>query len=1183
MTRGQAPRYAVAVPPRQLAALRKPASLRSLAAFASLLSLLALPAVAQAAEETATINFDDLPSLTRVTNQYEATKGILFASPFEYGFADSEPGNGSADAAAFCGAPYTREDSMTSSPPNEAVFSCGGGEFPIAGTFAVLTNYARKVSAKVGDPELPGSNTFRLDAYNVEKELIGSAEATSLTQEINTPISFEAPGGKYEIAYFALYRRIPQNDESFLVGMDDIELITDSAQAPAISIAASVGGRLPQGTKSERQVSIVRHNHSEGPVELKAQGLPSGVSASFNPAILNSTETKSTLTLAVAENAPTAETTGVLEALPKVVKAGTATSTVPVTLAVVAPFNVYVGLASSIPASTTITAPPCSTAAVGVRTTIEAPFSSPVSLALSTSGETPDVSSLTLEKTVLEPSDFNLSGVNEQTLRITRNGNGASAGSFNVYVLGTSGSFFEPAATVIVTRGAPVVSSISTSSGRTPQALQAGTPVTISGSGFCPGTTVQFGNSKAVATPSINSNGTQLTMNVPRLATSGPVSVTSGGASASAPTPMTIDSYRNVNGYPFHNYLPSIDFEQLTDAFGEDQTYDTIDLCWPFGCNIHFRDPMAMILNAIANASLDSGACFGISLSSQRFLEGDRSLSEFPPGSASNIFGLEGQGGPSGQLTNFINAMHVSQLSTEFLSHWLTTSTSQGTAGGVSMSKSVFEEIQSVLNSGRHPLVALQEGGTGHVVVAYDLEGAPGDYYIDVYDSNDPFGQGGDENSTDGSHHQQNWETSRIHVGSDGEWTLPSTGISGGVTGLVVTDPASLPTHPTMPTGLGLLKAIGGGLFGSAGPGSTTGAGHMAPPPSTVTQLSDSAGHTLFAANGALNTNPATRLAAAPFSPLVGARAHSAANDAQPPIILLPPGVGALKATITGTGTGPDTHTLIGHGFAGQIDTQASNGVKDTLALLPGGGQVGFSTAAAHKPLTLTLIGAASKERRTAQISTTSFGGPGDVLAFTGGQSGLAFTHHGAATTFSLTLSGLGPRSAPSVFQSGPLHITAGATARIGAIRWSALAGSTLRIRIGGRTLVVHNHAHAAHLASIGSLRAKKGRGGAVSLSIAAALHQLPAGAQVAFAWTVHSGRRVVATHATLAHFQTGSRCYVHGICVRPGAPSSASYTFTFKPKRKGRYSLTGTVTVVTIQGVTQSASRASRTLSFKV
>ncbi len=1136
-------------------------------ALATLLLLLAMPTVASAAVEETTLNFDGLEPMTYVSNQYEG-QGLIFASAYEFGFKDSEPGNGEAAAQAFCRAPFIREyGSLTSSPPNEASFDCDGGEFPEAGTFAVLTNYAKKVSVNVGDPELPGSNTFRIDAYNVERELLGHSQVTTSLQEVKTPLSFEAPG--YEIAYVAIYRSVPQNDESFGVGMDDLTLTTESGLAPAISIAAGPSGRIAQGTQQKHPVSIVRHNHSSGKVELAATGLPTGVEATFEPAVLSGTETKSTLTLTVPSGAPLSEATGALEARPLEAKAGKVTSSVPITLDVVAPFNVYVGLSSSIPAETSVTMPPCSRATVGVRSTIEPGFSAPLSLTLSTSGETRDISELSLEKNVLEAGDFNLSGVNEQGLHISRfvSNEATSANPLKVYVTGSSSPFLEPSATVNVIRSGPTVSSLSSSSGYTPQSTQAGTPVTIAGSGFCPQTKVEFGNPSAVvAVPSssINSSGTQLTVNVPPLATSGPVTVISGGVPATSAPSMTIDSYRNTRGYQFHNYDPSIDFEQLTDAFGEDQTYDTIDLCWPFGCNVKFRDPFAMILNAIANASLDSGACFGISLSSQRFLEGDASLSEFAPGSAPNIFGLEGHGGPSGGLTNFINAMHVSQLSVEFLSHWLAKSTSQGTEGGVAMSQAVFEEIQSVLRAGRHPLVALQEGSTGHVVIAYNLEGAPGNYYIDVYDSNDPFGEGGDENNTsDGSHHQHNWETSRIHVGSDGEWELPSTSISGGVTGLVVTDPASLPTHPTIPTGLGLIKAIGGGLFGSAGPGSTTGAGHTAPPPSTVTQLSDGAGHTLFAANGALNTNPATRLAAAPFSPLVGTRAHSAANGAQAPIILLPPGVGALKATISDTGTGPDTHTLIGHGFAGQIDTQASTGGKDTLALLPGGGQVGFSTEAAHKPLTLTLVAAASNERRTAQISTTSFAGPGDTLAFTAGQSGLAFTHHGGATTFSLTLSGLGPRSAPSIFQSGPLHIAAGATAHIGAIRWSSLAGSSIRVTIGGRTIVVHNRLRASRLASVKTLSAKKGRHGTVSLTIAAALHHAPAGAQLAFIWTVQSGGRVLARHTALE---------------RAGR-TSASYTF--KPAHKGRFTLTGTVVVVTISGVAQTTSKASRRLTF--
>ena len=218
-------------------------------------------------------------------------------------------------------------------------------------------------------------------------------------------------------------------------------------------------------------------------------------SASFAPTVLHGTETTSTLTLTVADNAPLGEATGLLEAEPKTVKAGSIPSTVPITLSVAPPFSVYVGLASSIPASTTVTAPPCSTTAVGVRTTVEAPFAGPVSMSLSTEGDA--ARGCWRWKNFLASSDFGGVGENEQALRITRNGNGPASGAFKVLVTGSNGPFVEPAATVNVERGLPIVNSISASVGWAPVALQPGTLVTLKGSGFCPGTTVQFGNAKS--------------------------------------------------------------------------------------------------------------------------------------------------------------------------------------------------------------------------------------------------------------------------------------------------------------------------------------------------------------------------------------------------------------------------------------------------------------------------------------------------------------------------------------------------------------------------------------------------------------------------------------------------------------------------------------------------------------
>ena len=108
----------------------------------------------------------------------------------------------------------------------------------------------------------------------------------------------------------------------------------------------------------------------------------------------------------------------------------------------------------------------------------------------------------------------------------------------------------------------------------------------------------------------------------------------------------------------------------------------------------------------------------------------------------------------------------------------------------------------------------LRDGTEGHVVVAYNVEGAPPDWYIDVYDSNDPFNYQGNENTPDGSLHEAQFQASRIHVGSGGNWSLPSTNISGDMTGLVVADPASLFYSTMVTSPSGLVNVI----FGSAGP-----------------------------------------------------------------------------------------------------------------------------------------------------------------------------------------------------------------------------------------------------------------------------------------------------------------------------------------------------------------------------
>ena len=166
----------------------------------------------------------------------------------------------------------------------------------------------------------------------------------------------------------------------------------------------------------------------------------------------------------------------------------------------------------------------------------------------------------------------------------------------------------------------------------------------------------------------------------------------------------------------------------------------------------------------------------------------------------------------------------------------------------------------------------------------------------------------------------------------------------------------------------------------------------------------------------------------------------------------------------------------------------------DKLTLDPAAG-AGFATTAPSKPLTLKLIGAMGKDRRTVEITTTSFSGAGDLLSFTDSSSGLSFIHNGPATTFTISLWSQGPTSAPTLFQSDPLPIGAGETARLDSIQWDLLTDTTLKVTSGGRTVTVANRLPPPRSATIDSLQVTKVGDRTAKLTIRAGLRELRAGA----------------------------------------------------------------------------------------
>src|SRR5215831_4603926 len=88
---------------------------------------------------------------------------------------------------------------------------------------------------------------------------------------------------------------------------DNVSLTQPAPPTPNFSLSASPSGvTVTQGASGTSSVTVIPQNGFNGSVSLSASGLPSGVSASFNPASATST---STLTLTASSTAATGTAT----------------------------------------------------------------------------------------------------------------------------------------------------------------------------------------------------------------------------------------------------------------------------------------------------------------------------------------------------------------------------------------------------------------------------------------------------------------------------------------------------------------------------------------------------------------------------------------------------------------------------------------------------------------------------------------------------------------------------------------------------------------------------------------------------------------------------------------------------------------------------------------------------------
>src|SRR5262249_40311374 len=157
--------------------------------------------------------------------------------------------------------------------------------------------------------------------------------------------------------------------------------------------------------------------------------------------------------------------------------------------------------------------------------------------------------------------------------------------------------------------------------------------------------------------------------------------------------------------------------------------------------------------------------CFGFGLATQRLMHFDEPYASYPqqPGEPfASPWYLQNEGAASSPIAHYIHNMHLEQLSTEFLTHWLGEVLANIAAGPTAGTR-IYNQVHAALLGGDHPSISLQQGGTGHVVVAYDLQNTGGGFDIYIYDPNRPFRT--TENS-DAVDHMNQENRSVIHVAS---------------------------------------------------------------------------------------------------------------------------------------------------------------------------------------------------------------------------------------------------------------------------------------------------------------------------------------------------------------------------------------------------------------------------------
>jgi hypothetical protein len=874
----------------------------------------------------------------------------------------------------------------------------GGCEFPTVGTTGRLTRTASSITLYAGlftDPGGPVS--ARLVARNASDQIVATGAFVPIDHlGFDAPVTVSSAGN--DIARFDLEL---DGGSGQSLGFDDLTLEYPEGTLPEVSLVVPPGPvTVLQGASVDLPVSLVRLNGSNGPLDLSVTGLPSGVSAELIPDPVPGTQTAATLRLTASGTAPTffqpAELT--VKADPSgnaLVAPGPRTAKTSITV------RSNFGLEQSPPGSVALSR--CGTVDVPLRVQRDIAFATTKSVSLSAEGVPPGVTAEFIPGATIPPGG-NL--IAEPTLRLHRDLSNLFVGSSVLVRAAAPGAPDRILVIPLVPANSTASLDPSSVSGAVPSRLLPGSRIRMTGNGFCAGTKVQVGNELGVADTQVEPDGKGLSFEVPRLATSGVVTVVppSNGAKYQSSNQITIRSPRNTTGFAFDNPpYDNLSFTELADFVGYDEMFKSVNPCWPFGsCPIItiIPDPLALLKWQIIEQVLQEsgGHCFGINRTIQELGAGRVKLNRFASGLTKN-YDMPSPTGPIGSFESYLDERHAGQATGEFLLNYGTRSDSIS---------SQLARVRAELSANRLPGLTLKNGFTeGHVITAHDVEALPdGRTVIHTYDNENPFLPGEDSDTSGATHRDRESASDVVINAAQDHWEYSDW--SGGNDGsFYATKLTDFPADPTLP---GVGEAIIG-IFGSKGGAAVTG-----------------------------------RKAGGEQVPVLDRNATPGAAG----FVIGDEGAKTLTHTMNGKRNGTYTQMITGGGFLGEVrDVKTAKGVSDRLTGAPKQNLISFAGERSRR-LELSVAAEVGRASRAATIQTGSSGGGSDSAQLKGGRS-LVYEHDGVATSFSFSLSAIQPGASAAHFESGPLRVRRGETVVATPANWKSLSTVRLSVRRGGR------------------------------------------------------------------------------------------------------------------------------------